>query len=311
MNPSPEEFLALDFETACGSRASACSVGYARFEQGKLAEVGETLIDPGLAAEQWDWFNISIHGIEPEDVAGAPSFIEAWSQIQNTFDGLPIVAHNAGFDMSVVRAELCRANVRLQSPIRYACSATLSRAAWPDLLSVSLGVVTDELGIELNHHEAKSDAIASGKVMVEASRVLGSSTVTDALAKAGRTWGQINDDLSWNTGYKSSDLNAKDFAPEEGGKFDVRHPFFGKTVVFTGTLESMTRREAFGTLAEVGSIPGNSVTTKTNLLVVGEQDLEKLAAGETMSSKMKKAAKLRAEGQDIELIGEAEFRSRI
>lgn len=311
MNEETDDFLAIDFETACGSRASACSVGFARFTNGTLTTAGSTLIDPGLQPGEWDAFNTSIHGIGPGDVVGAPSFIEAWSQLQGHFAGLPLVAHSASFDMSVIRAELARANVTLSEPFRYCCSAKLSRAAWPDMLSVSLDVMAQQLGFELDHHDAKSDAVGSGQVAVEAARALGCATLGEALANTQRNWGQVNCDLTWDSGRPSTPLRAADFVPDETGEFDPDHPLYGMTVAFTGTLQSMERREAFRALSEVGGIPGDGVTKKTNLLVVGDQDISRLASGASMSRKLQKAADLRATGQDVELIGETEFLRRL
>lgn len=301
------DFLAIDFETACGSRASACSVGYAKFCDGQLVETGETLISPGLKASEWDAFNMSIHGISPEDVVGAPSFAEAWQMIQQKHRDVPLVAHNAAFDMSVIRAELSRAGHVPDTPLQYTCSAALARLAWPEMVSVSLSVVTDRLGIDLDHHDAKSDAIASGSVAIQAAQTLQCTTIGDALREARIDWSWINADLTWDTGHRV--LRATDFEPAED--CDPTHPLYGKTVVFTGKLQSMTRRDAFGMLSKVGGAPGNGVTRRTSILVVGEQDLARLAAGDTTSSKMKKAAELRATGLNIEIIDEAEFRQRL
>ena len=73
--------------------------------------------------------------------------------------------------MSVVRAELSRAGVQ-PTPFRYTCSAKLARVAWPEMLSVSLPIVADKIGIELGHHDPQSDASASGHVLMAALRAL-------------------------------------------------------------------------------------------------------------------------------------------
>ena len=76
-----ENFLAIDFETANAQRGSACALGWAEFQAGRLVDSGRLLINPQLSDEQWDSFNISIHGIKPEDVRGAPRFAEVWNII--------------------------------------------------------------------------------------------------------------------------------------------------------------------------------------------------------------------------------------
>jgi DNA polymerase-3 subunit epsilon len=305
-------FLAIDFETASASRASACAVGVALFEGGQIRESAATLIDPLLADEQWDDFNTMIHGIRSSDVVGAPSFSEAWAGLQGTYPGVPLVAHNAGFDMSVLRAEIGRAGVSVEQPLRYTCSASIARIAWPEMLSVSLPIVAEALGISLDHHEPISDARASGEILTRAASVLGASSVDDALTRANRRWGEIHSDLTWDTGYMrqgggGSGPRAKDFVPDASAEFDEQHPLYGATVVFTGTLQSMTRREAYEAIVGVGAQPGDTVTKRTNVLVVGEQDLARLVAGEQMSSKQVKAAALREAGQDIQMVGEIEL----
>ena len=46
-------YLAVDLETASTERASACAIGWAVFEAGRLMENGATLIDPVLTDEDW------------------------------------------------------------------------------------------------------------------------------------------------------------------------------------------------------------------------------------------------------------------
>ena len=50
----------------------------------------------------------------------------------------------------------------------------------------------------------------------------------------------------------------------------VEGPLTGNTYVITGTLESMTREEAAEALEGLGAKVGNSVSSKTTALVVGE-----------------------------------------
>ncbi|MEI7559067.1 MAG: 3'-5' exonuclease [Actinomycetes bacterium] len=205
----PEEFLAIDFETAASFRESACAVGVAYFAEGVMVENTATLIDPGLGRSAWSHFNIGIHGIQPEDVEGAPTFMEAWTDLMGKYPGVPLVAHNAAFDMGVVRAELTAAGGRLDSPLLYTCSAAVAKATWTDMKSVSLPVISERLGIELNHHEAGSDARACGEVMLHAVEKLGTNSVEEALGHLNRTWGEIQTDLTWTTGSRSKRTGSK------------------------------------------------------------------------------------------------------
>jgi DNA polymerase-3 subunit epsilon len=95
--------------------------------------------------------------------------------------------------------------------------------------------------------------------------------------------------------------------PSPGVVFDEDHPLYGQLVVFTGTLDSMTRAEAAQLVVDVGGHFGNSVTKKTNYLGCGYQDFRVLAAGASASSKKPKAQALISAGADLELIPEDEF----
>lgn len=300
-----ETFLAVDFETANAQRASACALGWARFERGEEVDAGSLLIDPQIAYEAWDGFNIGLHGVQPADVRGAPTFAEVWDWIAPQASDHPLVAHNAAFDMGVVRSELFRADIT-PVPFRYPCSARLARQAWPDMLSVSLPIVAAALGIELDHHDPCSDAAASGRILIAAVHEIGAVTIGEALQSTSHQWGEVRGDLSWLAA-ASLPLKAANVSATTD-EFNEDHALFGRVVVFTGALDCMTRREAFQVVANLGGQPGDGVTKHTNLLVCGDQDVAKLAAGHAMSHKLERAHALRAKGLDIELIGETEFR---
>lgn len=76
--------------------------------------------------------------------------------------------------------------------------------------------------------------------------------------------------------------------------------------VFTGTLTSMTRREAMQHFVNIGGICTNGITLQTNFLVVGVQDYSRLKDGKK-SSKIKRAEELALNGSEIEIITEDDF----
>ena len=82
-------------------------------------------------------------------------------------------------------------------------------------------------------------------------------------------------------------------------------PLFGNIVVFTGAL-SIPRHEAANAAANAGCNIGSSVNKHTTLLVVGDQDISRLA-GADKSTKHRKAEELIEKGQIIRIIGESDF----
>ncbi len=104
---------------------------------------------------------------------------------------------------------------------------------------------------------------------------------------------------------KYPSVSAKDITTENTD-FDETHPVYEKTFVFTGALEHMTRKEAMQIVVDYGGNVGNSVTKKTNFLVLGNNDYcPSIKDGK--SSKQKKAEALKLEGNDIEIISENVF----
>ena len=53
---------------------------------------------------------------------------------------------------------------------------------------------------------------------------------------------------------------------------DPTNPIYQKSVVFTGTLSAMSRKEAFQVVANLGGNPQNSINSKTNYLFIGSAE---------------------------------------
>lgn len=100
-------------------------------------------------------------------------------------------------------------------------------------------------------------------------------------------------------------LSAKDIVTDKTD-FDETHPLYGKLCVFTGTLEKMLRKDAMQIVVDFGGTVGNSVTKKTNYLILGNNDYCPLIK-DGKSSKQKKAESLKLNGNDIEIISENVF----
>lgn len=182
-------FTALDFETANASRASACAIGVVWVREGQVVRTAYELIRPD--PPWFDPMNISIHGITPADVADAPCFAEVWGRLQPDLCG-PVVAHNAAFDMSVLRKALDTSALPYPA-LDYVCSCVLSRMAWPGFPSYRLDAMAALAGVRFRHHHAEEDARACALVAIAAAQRLGAASMEDLPACCGLRIGRLYD----------------------------------------------------------------------------------------------------------------------
>jgi DNA polymerase-3 subunit epsilon len=156
-------FAAIDFETATGYQHSACAVGIVTVVNGIIAEEFYSLIQPP-DNEYW-WQNIKVHGITPKDTLQAPTFDEIYPELRSRLRGKRIVAHNESFDRNVMIKSMNYYQLDyndLELPNRWDCTVKMYRAK--GFASAKLDICCKAMGIDLNHHEALSDARACAKL---------------------------------------------------------------------------------------------------------------------------------------------------
>ncbi len=181
-------FAAIDFETASGARASACSLGIAVVEGGEIVARREWLIRP--PSLYFSPYNIRVHGITPEMVAEAPEFDALWPEIEGAIGERVLVAHNAAFDMGVLQATMLRYEV-WSMKMRFLCSCALSRRCWPELERHSLDALAREFGISFRHHNAEEDAMAAALVVLRAAEEYSAESVEELLERTGFRFGEV------------------------------------------------------------------------------------------------------------------------
>lgn len=295
-------WVVVDFETA-SVRGTPCQVAAIRVRDG--VEDGVYLTYVFQPPDHFDGFNISLHGISPEMVAGAPAWPDVCSQLIEFADGAPLVAHYAPYDMGVVR-DACDLYGLEWPTVNYTCTVSISRMVWPGLASYSLLLLCSTLGITVDrdrHHDALYDSRLAARVLELAMKKKEAMHLAQLLDRTWIRFGEITPD-----GWYGSHVRSRSWMdiPEADVDADPASPFYGKVVVFTGEL-AMVRRAAWQLVAEAGGQPAATVTKQTNMLVCGYQDMYKLAAGQTKSSKLRKAEHLHAAGQPIEIFTERDF----
>lgn len=279
------EFISIDVETANFDMASICQIGIVKVNDGEVVEEWSTLVNP----EDWfDPLNIGIHGITEDDVCSSPTFPEVFTQLSNLLSNSICVCHTH-FDRVSIGKALRKYNLP-EISCSWLDSARVARRTWEECAYSGYGLknVCNIIGYEFNHHDALEDAKAAAQVLLAAMEIEGLNL--DEWVK--RVEQPINPESSKvsREGNPEGDL-------------------YGEVIVFTGSLY-LTRSEAADLAATVGCAVGSGVTKKTTLLVVGDQDITRLA-GKDKSSKHIKAETLISKGQNLRILTETDFRELV
>lgn len=303
-----KKVLGIDFETANEHRDSACSVGLylKEFQLDHVICEKEILINPHC---RFNGFNTYVNGITAEMVANCPDFRTVYTEICSLIDkDTLVVVHNASFDISVLRRSCARYG--LPAPkLSFICTLQMARKVIPALPSYQLDYLVDQLGLgEFNHHNALDDAKMCVLLFDCLMDTCGCETRKQLEKKEIIFAGELDDTNGIYVPCRNSKYEAqhRPRSIEIAEHVDPGHPFYQKTIVFTGTLKSMSRTTAQKMIAAVGGIPGSALTTDTNYLVCGYQDTYRLH-GKDKSSKVLKAEEYASKGYDIQIISEADF----
>jgi DNA polymerase-3 subunit epsilon len=310
-------FVAIDYETANSDKRSACSLGISIVENGKVIQAFEHLIKPPEEFSEFDPFNVMIHGIQAKDVTNAKSFQEAWSSVISASNDykLPIVCHYSGFDIRVTQNLLSYFNQDFPE-IRFYDTLTIAKKMWPALINHKLNTLSENFNIQLNHHNAASDAEACARIALKQIETSEKSTLEEVAREYGYELGVLDKSsvktMSDFKNYKSSNFTAYD--PKASSSTTVLpdrevntgSDLCGTNLVFTGELISMSRREAIQLAVNNGAQVASGVSKKTNYLIVGISDFIDFSHGKK-TRKLLDAEKLSEAGIEISILDEEEF----
>ncbi len=276
-------FIALDVETANPDYSTICQIGIVEFQSGNIVSEWSSYINP---AAYFDPFNVSIHGITSAMVAGSPTFKAIYPQLAERLSG-NIVLHHGHFDRTAFSRSY---DASALPPIdcRWLDNTRVVRRTWPEFSEKGYGLskLTKAFKMNLDHHDALSDARAAGSIFSMAMEKSGRSS-EDWLAAA----------------YESLHPG--------GGKVEIARagnpeaPFYGEEIVFTGALE-VVRSKAADVAQRLGFDVKDAVTKSTTCLCVGIQNPQNLA-GYEKSSKQRKAEGLIQKGAEISILSERDF----
>jgi DNA polymerase-3 subunit epsilon len=160
---APAEFVAVDTETN-GYGGDLC----------EMTEVGAVLVGGGELHETYDSL-VQVErplsrgiqrftGITQGMVDGAPPADEVLGELADLLDGRVMVAHNARFDVGVLRQAFERAGLDWPKP-PVICTVALARRFAPLVRKRGLASLAGSLGIEVDEvHRALPDALTCARV---------------------------------------------------------------------------------------------------------------------------------------------------
>lgn len=160
-----DEFIALDIETT-GLRPTydkIIEIGAVRVSNGAIVEKFRTFVDPGIHIP---YYITNINGITDKMVKGAPAIEDALPKYLEFASDLPVIAHNAQFDMSFIRHNSGLLGVTLSNKV--IDTLLFCRKMLRDIENHKLDTVSNHFGIRLeNHHRAIDDCIAAAHIYLK------------------------------------------------------------------------------------------------------------------------------------------------
>ena len=158
--------VAFDTETTGGSPwDEICQIAAAEFVGGALARTLALYIRPTCRVNPWAE---AVHGLS--DAFLRENGIAPEEAMRRFFDfvgeGALLVAHNAAFDLRMLRQECCKFDLCFDCAGAEVCDTlALSRRLRPDLPNHRLATLVERLPVDgVNSHDALDDALACAGV---------------------------------------------------------------------------------------------------------------------------------------------------
>lgn len=202
----PLAFVALDLETTGLS-----------LSQDAVIEIGAVLISPGRTAEEFVTFVQpgrkiplpvkKLTGISEDDLNGAPDLGEAARKFSDFVGGLPVVLHNAAFDLGFLEGFW-------QPQDKAWDTLDLARAAFPGLRSHGLGFLARHFGFHPGRsHRALDDARATAALFSLLCSVLQNKDDEDLAAMQNLASDDLRELLALLREYKRRGVDFKPMVP--------------------------------------------------------------------------------------------------
>ncbi len=272
---------------------SILEVSAIKVRENKIIDTYSSLVNPSSPGSIYiDDFITELTGITSEMIKEAPYIKEIFPQFLDFIGSDIVIGHNVNFDINFIYDESVRLFGKAFSN-DFIDTMRLSRRIHPEIKHHRLSDLSERYSIDsAGAHRGLKDC----EITKSCYDMLNNEVI--------QNWGNVDMFIKC-INRKKQTPHSRDISATVDS-FDKFHSLYGKICAFTGTLEKMPRKEAMQVVANLGGINADSVTKKTNFLILGCNDYCKSIKG-GKSNKQKKAEKLRLEGQDISVISEDVF----
>lgn len=283
------DFTVIDLETTGLSPSidSIIEIAAYKVRNNKIVDTYQQLINPEISISP---FISDLTGITNDMVVDKPTLNQIIDDLYDFLKEEILLGHNIHFDLNFLYDNFLKhKNIILNND--YTDTLRISRIVFPEFQSHGLSALCEELNINREKaHRAKFDALAT----LEIYNICKNE--------------DSNNQSSFEFISKRDTRRAKDFSASYNN--DNASGLFKGVFVFTGKLDKMTRKEAWGLVLENNGQIADDVTLKTDYLVFGNTAYQQQVYG-TKSRKMKKAQDLILKGHEIKIISEEEFEELI
>ena len=264
-------------------------IGLGKVLNNNLIEKFVTLVKPSRPIDEEI---TEITGITSEMLINQPSFRDILPKVKELIGDLPLVAHSVTYERNFLKNAFERyggsylENEALDV-MRFAKKLELSNEDY------KLSTLANKYNHQyFTNHRSENDILATYELyQYIQKKIVNEKIDLIELFKPNRNAVSYNDFID-------------NLASNE--EVDKSNPIYGKSICFTGTLSKMERKKALALVNYLGGIPTDSVTKKTNYLVLGDVDYSNARSG-VKSNKYLKAEKLMESGLNIKIISETQF----
>lgn len=295
----PKDYIVVDLETTGLNPGFNEIIEISAIKvSGDITSTYSTLIKP---ENEIDEFITDLTGITNAMVKNAPRIEEELPKFLDFIGSTDaiIVGHNVSFDINFLFTE-CELSGLPHFSNNFIDTLRIARKLLPQLKHHRLADIVNYYGLSYDGaHRAMVDCELTKAIFEKLHGEIEEGKEEEFIKSF-----KYHKKGIGGTGYvRTQNMVIEPIPPEE---IDKDNLLYGRNICITGTLDKFERKHAHQLILNCGGIPTDSVTTKTDYLVLGDNSFCSIIK-DGKSSKQKKAEALMIKGQDIHIIPESVF----